>query len=132
MIVADTNLLVYLFLPGQHAAAAEAVANKDPEWSVPLLWRSEFRNVLALYLRKNLLTMDEALDAFQQAETHVHGREYAVATSSVLDLVSRSSCSAYDCEFVALADELGVNLVTSDSRIVNNFPGLAVTPAQFV
>ncbi|HEX8691151.1 MAG TPA: type II toxin-antitoxin system VapC family toxin [Longimicrobium sp.] len=131
MIVADTNLLVYLFLPGPHTPAAEAVLKRDPEWWVPLLWRSEFRNVLALYLRKGLLPINEALDAFQQAEALVDGREFASRTPRVLDLVRRSTCSAYDCEFVALAEELGVPLVTSDSRILKDFPQIATTPEQF-
>ena len=132
MIVADTNLLVYLFLPGQHTATAEEVLEKDHEWAAPLLWRSEFRNVLALYLRKSLVTMDDALEAFRQAELLVEGREYTVQTQRILDLVQRSTCSAYDCEFVGLAQELGVPLVTADTRVLSNFPTVALAPDQFV
>lgn len=131
MIVADTNLLVYLLLPGDHSDAAEQVWRKDKEWAVPPLWRSEFRNVLALYLRKNLVSRTLAIDAFGRAETAIRGREYPTDTGRVLELVERSTCSASDCEFVALAQELTVPLVTSDSRILRNFPQLAVTPGEF-
>ncbi|MCO6439628.1 MAG: hypothetical protein J5I81_00810 [Nitrococcus mobilis] len=55
MIVADTNLLIYILLAGEHTLAAERVFQRDPEWAAPLLWRSEFRNVLALYLRSCLV-----------------------------------------------------------------------------
>lgn len=131
MIVADTNLLVYLYLPGQHTPTAEQVLRRDAEWAVPVLWRSEFRNVLAGYLRRNLLSMQDALDTFHDAEIAVQGREFSMDTRRVLDLVQQSSCSAYDCEFVALARELGVPLVTSDARVLKDFPGTAVTPETF-
>jgi predicted nucleic acid-binding protein len=131
VIVADTNLLVYLYLPGEHTAAAERVVSIDAEWASPILWRSEFRNVLALYLRKQMLGMDAAVDAFREAESAVRGREYAMETTRVLHLVQNSTCSAYDCEFVALAQELGVPLITSDARLLKDFPAIAIAPDEF-
>lgn len=131
MIVADTNLLAYLWLPGEHTEAAERVLQRDPGWAAPLLWRSELRNVLAVYLRRGLLDVAAALAAFHGAAETVGGREFSVETSRVLDLVAASTCSAYDCEFVALARELGVRLVTSDARLLREFPGTAVAPEHF-
>ena len=49
MIVVDTNVISYLLLPTPMTAAAEGLYQYDSEWSAPLLWRSELRNVLALY-----------------------------------------------------------------------------------
>lgn len=132
MIVVDTNLLVYLYLPGEHTEIVEQILSVDSQWAAPILWRSEFHNVLALYLRKNILSIEEALEAYREAETIVQGREYAVETTRVLDLVEVSSCSAYDCEFVALAQELDTSLITSDTRILRNFPTVAVSPITFV
>ncbi len=47
-------------------------------------------------------------------------------------LISESNCSAYDCEFVALAQQLDVSLITLDRRILREFPNVAVAPAEFV
>lgn len=132
MIVADTNLLAYLLLNGEHTKAAEKVLQTDSEWAIPLLWRSEFRSVLALYLRRKLLSYDAALELFQQAEEYVRGREYAVETPRVLDLVNQSNCSSYDCEFVSLAMDLNVPLVTSDGKVLAAFPNVAISPERFV
>jgi predicted nucleic acid-binding protein len=43
----------------------------------------------------------------------------------VLQLVSTSRCSAYDCEFVAVAEQLAVPLVTEDLTILAAFHLLA-------
>lgn len=54
MIVADTNIISYLLLPTTYSESVDAVFKLDSKWVAPLLWKSEFRNVLALYLRKKL------------------------------------------------------------------------------
>ena len=131
MIVCDSNLLVYLLLPGEHTQAAEAVLLRDAEWAAPPLWRSEFRNVLALYLRKQLLRREAALEAFAEAERLVQGREFAPDAGEVMRLVEGSACSAYDCEFVAVAQSLGVPLVTSDGKVLREFPRIARSPEAF-
>lgn len=75
--------------------------------------------------------MDVAVDAFREAKSAVLGREYSVETTRVLELARQSSCSAYDCEFVALAQELEVPLVTSDTRVLKDFPSIAIAPEAF-
>ncbi len=126
MIVTDTNVIAYLALPSPYTELAERLLTKDPEWVAPLLWRSEFRNVLALYLRKNIIGFKQALDIQAEMESIFQGREYEVTSLDVLDLVDQSSCSAYDCEFVSLAEGLDIQLVTMDRKLVNCFPGRAV------
>jgi len=125
VIVADTNLIAYLAMPSPYTEEAERLLVRDPEWVAPILWRSEFRNVLALYLRKGLIRLEQALDIQAEMESLFQGKEYEVASLDVLSLVNQSGCSAYDCEFVALAKGLGVNLVTMDRKLVSCFPDTA-------
>lgn len=126
MIVVDTNIIAYLYLPGEYTPSAEALLEEDSDWASPVLWRSEFRNILAGYLRRGDLTFDQAVDIQSEAEDLLSGAEYESDSRNVLELVRDSDCSAYDCEFVALAITLGTNLVTLDSRILGAFPGSAV------
>ena len=132
MIVVDTNLLAYLFLTGEHSTEAEQALRRDPEWAAPLLWRSEFRNVLAHYIRRGLLSVPEAGAIMDAATDLVRGREYQVVSHRVLSLTAASTCSAYDCEFVALAQDLGAALVTADRQVLDQFPDVAVPLDRFV
>ncbi len=131
MIVVDTNLIAYLLIQGEHSAPARAVLRKDPAWVAPLLWRSEFRNVLATYMRRRLLSLGEALQLVREAEDLLRGGEFHVESSQILGLASSSQCSAYDCEFVALARQLDLPLVTTDRDILTEFTPPAVHPRDF-
>jgi len=126
MIVVDTNIVCYLLLSSTNTSKAEALFQKDPHWVAPLLWRSEFRNVLALYMRKKILSFEEALLVQEHAEELFKGEEYELPSSQILGLVNSSECSAYDCEFVGLAKALNTRLVTEDKKILQQFPDLAI------
>lgn len=127
MIVVDTNILAYLYLPTDHTRHAEVLLQRDPDWIAPLLWRSEFRNILAGYLRRKMLTLDQAQNLQAEAERLLAGNEYEVDSRDVLELVRDSDCSAYDCEFAALARRHSVKLVTLDAKLLKAFPKLTVS-----
>jgi predicted nucleic acid-binding protein len=122
MIVVDANVIAYLYLPGDRTAAAEALFREDPEWSAPLLWRSEMRNVLATQIRVGGIELDGAQLIQTEAEQLLQGREFAVDSAEVLHQAAESGCSAYDCEFVTLANYLDVPLCSADRRLVERFP----------
>jgi predicted nucleic acid-binding protein len=130
VIVVDTNVIVYLWIPGVGTAGAERLYRSDPEWCVPLLWRSEFRNVLATQLRRRRMTLDVAVRIVEAAQEQLRGREFDVPSERVMQAVHASRCSAYDCEFVTLARELGVPLYTSDRQILRDFPDVALPLAR--
>jgi predicted nucleic acid-binding protein len=131
VIVADTNLVAYLLTPGERTEAAEAVRARDSEWVAPPLWRSEFGSVLVQHLRAGSLDQATALAAWEDAEALFSGREQAATAASILDVALRHTLSAYDAEFVALAEGLGVPLVTGDRRVLKGCPGVAVSIEDF-
>jgi predicted nucleic acid-binding protein len=126
VIVVDSNVLAYLYLPGEYTEAAEAWLERDPEWAAPVLWRSEFRNILAGYLRRKVFGFEQACRLQLEAEDLLAGAEFEVDSKAVLELVRDSDCSAYDCEFVALAQQLDLHLVTMDKKLLKAFPDRAV------
>lgn len=126
MIVVDSNVLAYLYLPGEYTAAAETLLEQDSDWAAPILWRSEFRNILAGYMRRKAITFEQAKSLQQEAESLLEGAEFEVESSAVLELVRDSDCSAYDCEFIALAMKLGTKLITMDKKLLRAFPKRAI------
>jgi predicted nucleic acid-binding protein len=131
MIVVDTNVIGYLYLTSGRSAQAEQALRRDPQWVAPLLWRSELRSVLALHVRRKLLSLEDAVRIMDEAQNLLRGREHLVPSQQVLRLASTSPCSAYDCEFVALALDLGLPLVTVDKQILREFPACAVALEAF-
>ncbi|MEK7794052.1 MAG: type II toxin-antitoxin system VapC family toxin [Candidatus Hydrogenedentota bacterium] len=131
MIVVDTNVIASLFISGPETLNAKCVLQRDSEWSAPLLWRSEMQNVLSKYMRRDGMAIEKAVGIMQNSRTLPGPREYESSPESVLGLVASSSCSAYDCEFVALAQQLEVPLVTADIRILRDFPGIVVALREF-
>lgn len=132
MIVVDSNVLAYLHLPGEHTAAAETFFEQEPDWVAPSLWRSEFRNILAGYLRRGTISFDQACKLQQEAEGLLAGGEYDVESQAILELVRDSNCTAYDCEFVALALKLNTKLVTMDKKLLQAFPDRCAALSQIV
>jgi predicted nucleic acid-binding protein len=126
VIVVDTNILAYLYLPGDRTAQAEALLEANPRWAAPLLWRSEFRNILAGYIRRKAITFEQACALQDEAESLLAGAEFELKSSAVLELVRDSNCSAYDCEFIALAIKLNTKLYTEDKKLLQEFPARAV------
>ena len=125
MIVVDTNIIAYLYITGEKSQQAEQLLSIDSLWNAPILWRSEFRNVLSQYLRKNILSLDDILIIIQQAEKLLNDNEYKISSAHIMQLVHSSSCSDYDCEFVALAQYLDIPLITADKKILKEFPKIA-------
>lgn len=132
MIVVDTNIISYLYISGDRSQHSEDLLSFDSNWVAPILWRSEFRNVLTQYLRKNLLNIDEVLLIIQQAEKLLTDHEYEISSAHIMQLVKSSQCSAYDCEFVALAQYLDVSLITADKKILREFHEIAQTAESYL
>ena len=102
MIVVDSNVLAYLYLPGEYTAAAEALLEQDADWAAPILWRSEFRNILAGYMRRKALSFEQMVIEVEK------GAKRAVLSPPLLA--------------IALAIKLDTKLVTMDEKLLQAFP----------
>jgi predicted nucleic acid-binding protein len=126
VIVVDTNLVAYAVLPGTRTADALRIAERDAEWVAPALWRRELRNVLATMMRVRQLPLAHAIRAFAAAEQLVTDATIEPSNEECLRLAARGRVSAWDAEFVFVAEALGLPLVTADRRLARAFPGRVV------
>jgi predicted nucleic acid-binding protein len=74
-----------------------------------------------LYPRKSTDGAD-AEKAVHRAAGSLLGGEHAIADHSVLRMAAASKCSAYDCEFAALAEAFQTLLITEDKALLTGFP----------
>jgi len=82
-------------------------------------------------MRRNLLSLEDALGVMESATGLMRGGEYEIVSTRVLTLANQSNCSAYDCEFVALAEDLRVPLVIVDKQIFAKFSDIAISLEEF-
>jgi len=132
VIVVDTHVITYFHIWGEFSAQAAKAFAKDPYWIAPFLWRSEFRSVLNFYLRKRILELSDVVELAREAEQRMYQREYEVPTEQVLTLANTSGCTTYDCEFVALAQNFDIQLLTVEKKVLRAFPRIAVSLEAFI
>ena len=132
MIVSDTNLMIRLYVESAISPLARELMLRDPDWAAPVLWRSEFRSTLIKGIRSKLIDLDDAFRIMGEAESMMSFNEHEMASDDVLDLAATSGCSAYDAEFVVLARDLRVPLVTTDKELLEKFPETAISPERFL
>ena len=128
--VVDTNVVAALMLPTAANAEVAELLRQDPDWRLPPLWRSEFRQVLLKYVRADLATPEQALALWHKALERFELSEQPVAGHQVLALAIATGCSTYDAEFVVLARQLNCRLLTFDRKLLQLFPDLAMKPGS--
>lgn len=132
MIVSDTNLLVYLFVEGEFTQVVEDVLRDDSDWIVPNLWKHEFRNALVTLLNNDEIKKKDAISILDEAESYFEDKVFPVSSRQVIELCENSGLSSYDCEFVALAMVMDVPLITSDEEVLEEYPGIANSPQDYL
>jgi predicted nucleic acid-binding protein len=127
MIVVDSNVIAYCWIRGERTGKAHRLRRLDPDWHAPVLWRSELRNILTGYRRDGSIAGGQVRQIMAAAEAGFAGREHHLPSGRVFAVTERCRLSACDAEFVALAEILGVPLVTEDRAILRCWPGHALS-----
>ncbi len=132
MIVVDTNIIAYLFISGNKTTLSQQLFQRDSNWIVPPLWRHEFLNVLATYVRHGGGNLGDAKSIWRQSIQFLAKQERDLNMPSALQLTTKFSISAYDAQFVALAQATTVPLITEDRQLLTLFPNQALSMNDFI
>jgi predicted nucleic acid-binding protein len=132
MIVIDTNILAAIWIRSEKTQIARNCIVKDPDWIMPTLWQSEFISVLTQYFKVNHLNKKLFINLYNDASSILENRTMNAPIDTVFDCIQASTCSSYDCEFIALAKHIGVKLLTWDKKVLSAFPDIAIKPEDFL
>jgi len=128
MIVVDANVISYLLIRGERSEAMDRLQKLDPDWIAPKLWLDEFLNVLCTYERTGGLTQEQSVELLEDAVALMDGASYDLPPERVLTVARQTNCSAYDSQYIALAQDLGLKLYTCDKRVISKCPSIALMP----
>lgn len=131
MIVVDTNVIAYLLIDGERTEQARNLWQADPDWRVPPLWRAEFLSVLSTSVRAGVIEEQEALLLWRRATALLGEGEVEPGGEAVLTRSLRDGLSAYDAQFVAVAESLGVRFITNDQKILRQRRDVAIPLTDF-
>jgi predicted nucleic acid-binding protein len=123
--VLDRNADPYAVLVQQRVQAGERAV-------VPVLWQLEVTNVLAMVLRRGVLTADEVEEGLRYFEGFLTAQAEVVSTlpgmREILRLARELDLTSYDALYVDLARREGLPLATLDKglRVAAGKAGVAL------
>lgn len=119
MIVIDTSAVVDLLLETPVNSALSTRLDSVTELHVPHLIDVEFLSVLRRLVGRSVVTSGRAGVARAKfAQLPLHRYPHDVLADRVWQL--RHAVTAYDACYVALAETLGLSLITSDARLAGS------------
>lgn len=132
MIVVDANVLAYSIIEGTLTPLALQVRKRDPHWRLPGIWRHEILNIFTTYVRQGGLTKEKAVKALENVYAHILPNEVEMGPIETLEIAIHHKISAYDAQYVLLAQKLGVPCVTEDRALRLAAPQLTISMEGFV
>ena len=78
------------------------------------------------------MNLEDGINLMEDALITMQNRDLIPSSRLILTLAASSALSAYDCEFVALAQETNSQLITMDKQIISDFPKTAFFLEEFV
>jgi predicted nucleic acid-binding protein len=130
MLLVDTNVVAYLLIEGDHTQAAQQLRRRDPDWRSEAFLLVEFTNVLASSVATKRMTLGLAGNFLGKAVALFDGKLRSMPPASVLAAAVRHGVSAYDARFLALAEAIGLPVVTEDKKLRDAAPNLTQSLAE--
>jgi predicted nucleic acid-binding protein len=130
VLLVDTNIVAYLLIHGTHTEAAQELRQRDSDWRSEAFLLVEFTNVLASSIASRRMSVPLARDFLAKATTLLDGKLIRIAHASALSMAFGYHVTAYDARFLALAQQLGLRLITEDAKLRAAAPKLTQSLAE--
>jgi predicted nucleic acid-binding protein len=124
LFIVDASVGIKWFVPEVFADAAQRLQNPSHELHIPAFFDVETANIAWKKLQRNELTRAEADTILGQLPwLPVTRHQDAPLLNTAFDLADQTRRTVYDCLYLALAIQLGGQMVTADERLVNSLAG---------
>ena len=124
MIVVDVNIIVNLFIEGEHTTAASDLYKQDDQWCCPDIWLHEMTNVMSTYVKHGGVSQKKAAQILNNALAYFLDTTFSISVTDVLNCSLKYNISAYDAEYIVLAKSNKTRLVTVDKKLNKAIPQL--------
>jgi predicted nucleic acid-binding protein len=132
MIVIDANILIYALIECDNSRLIPKLKAKDANWRTTELCRHETLNVLATYQRRGVLTLEQCRELLSHANQFITQAQCEVDFAASLDIAAKHGISGYDAQYVALATNLSVPLISEDRKLRQAVPETVISIQQFI
>lgn len=105
---------------------------RDTDWLTSSLWRFEFASALATMPRAKLLNETQAFNAMPSATIEMPLRQMDAPREQALLTVLCDGISAYDAQYIALAEMLNLRCITAGRPLMRKTPARSILPSDFV
>jgi predicted nucleic acid-binding protein len=133
-VIIDTNVFAYALLieEDRHEQAGTIIEAVD-RIVVPDSFWAELVSAVWQWHRAGRVDLDEAIGVLGRAVAFVTDDvETNTLWKRALTLAVETDHSPYDALFAALAERRGTRVITYDERFRRAFPGLTISPAEFL
>ena len=130
MVLVDTNVIAPLYVRSARTEAVEELFARDAVWRTEPLALIELSNMLITYERSRYITAATARDCLNRAAAFLQPHLFRVSHQAALEAALDYRVTAYDARFLALADQLGIRLITEDARLRAAAPALTQSLAE--
>jgi predicted nucleic acid-binding protein len=126
MIVVDSTIITFLFLEGELTELVKELHRIDSEWISPPILNHEMLNILAV-----VGIEDQAIAPMEQIWRDMRAllgsRQQVPDPLRSLHLAIELEVSGYEAQYVALAQQLDIPLVTEEQRLLKHLPDLCLS-----
>lgn len=132
MIVIDANILIYALIECDNSRLIPQLRKKNADWRTTGLCLHETLNVLATYQRRGVLTLEQCKELLRNASRFITVAQCEVDMEASLSVAAKYGITGYDAQYVALALNLAVPLITEDRKLRQAVPGVAISMQEFI
>jgi predicted nucleic acid-binding protein len=131
MIVADASVVTFLFLEGELSGIAREIFMIDSEWITPPILNHEMLNIFAAVgsVEGNVQGMEEL---WREARVVLGARQQIPDPQRSLRLAIETGISGYQAQYLALAHQLRLPLLTTDLLLLDLLPKKTCRPEVYM